>query len=111
MKADLAHGKSVFGELCKGCHSTDPQLKTLEGPPLREIVGRKRGSIDSFKYSAAMRELGGTWGYNEIAAFIADPSGVIPGTTMSFTGLDGDEERADVVLYLRSLSDNPAPMP
>jgi cytochrome c len=110
-KADLARGMSVFGESCKGCHSTDPQLKTLEGPSLREIVGRKRGSIDGFKYSAAMRERGGSWGYDEIAAFIADPSGVIPGTTMSFTGLDGDQDRADVVLYLRSLSDNPAPMP
>ena len=58
-----------------------------------------------------MREVGGIWGYEEIGAFIAYPSGVIPGTVMSFPGLDDDHERADVVLYLRSLSDNPKPLP
>ena len=58
-----------------------------------------------------MRELGGTWGYEDIGAFIADPPGVIPGTAMTFRGIDNDQDRADVVLYLRSLSDSPAPMP
>jgi cytochrome c len=109
--ANLAHGQSVFDQSCKGCHQTDPQLKNLSGPQLWEIVGRKRAGLDGFDYSASMGEFGGTWGYDELGAFIADPSGVIPGTAMPFEGLDNNQDRADVVLYLRSLSDNPAPMP
>jgi cytochrome c len=110
-KASDAHGKAVFEQSCKGCHQTDPQIKGLIGPLLWNIVGRKRAAQDDFKYTAAMRALGGTWGYDDIGAFIADPTGVIPGTEMTFNGLDNDQDRADVVLYLRSLSDNPAPMP
>jgi cytochrome c len=110
-KANYVHGKAVFDQSCKECHQTDPQFKSPAGPLLWGIVGRKRAARDDFEYSAAMRELGGTWGYEDIGAFIADPPGVIPGTAMTFRGIDNDQDRADVVLYLRSLSDSPAPMP
>jgi cytochrome c len=110
-KADVVHGKAIFDKTCLACHQTDPQFPSRYGPLLWGIVGRKRAA-DQFKYSEAMRELGGTWGYEEIGAFIADPTGVIPGTRMAMSDWKpSDQDRADVVLYLRSLSDNPMPMP
>lgn len=111
LKASLEHGKAVFDKACKGCHQTDPTLKSPTGPLLWDIVGRKHAALDGFKYSAAMREDAGTWGYEDIGAFIADPTGVVPGTSMTFQGLKDVHDRADVVLYLRSLSDSPEPMP
>lgn len=109
-KADATHGKAIFDKTCVECHQTDPKFPTRSGPLLWDVVGRKRAATD-FGYTDAIRELGGTWGYEDIAAFIADPMGVIPGTGMAFPGLPEDHDRADVVLYLRSLSDNPLPMP
>jgi len=34
-----------------------------------------------------------------------------PGTAMGFAGIQKDSERADVIAYLRTLSDNPVPLP
>jgi len=112
-KADAGHGKSIFDKTCAGCHQINPQFPSRDGPLLRGIVGRKRAAVDKYKYSEAMRELGGTWGYDEIGSFIADPTGIVPGTGMMVVPVweATDQDRADVVLYLRSLSDNPAPMP
>lgn len=111
-KADAMHGKAVFDKICGGCHETNPQAPGRDGPLIWGVVGRKRAALDYFKYSKAMRELGGQWGYEEIGAFIADPTAVIPGMAMAFVpDWKSDQDRADVVLYLRSLSDNPLPMP
>ena len=116
-KADAVHGREIFDKRCALCHQIDPKFQSDSkfpsrvGPLLWGIVGRKRAA-DNFKYSEAMRELGGTWGYEDIGAFIADPTGVIPGTGMGLPDWKAsDQDRADVVLYLRSLSDNPVPMP
>jgi cytochrome c len=108
--ASLEHGKASFAKLCSPCHQTDPQLRPLHGPILWNVVGRKRGAITGYKYSMAMKEAGGIWDLMSIGTFIADPAGTMPGTQMAFAGLDSDQERADVVLYLRSLSDDPVPL-
>ena len=81
-KADAVHGRAIFDKTCVACHQTDPKFPSRAGPLLWAIVGRKRAALDHFEYSEAMRELGGTWGYEDIGAFIADPTGVIPGTGM-----------------------------
>jgi cytochrome c len=51
------------------------------------------------------------WTYEALDEFIAGPRAAIPGTKMTFAGIKKPEERADVILYLRSLSDNPKPLP
>ncbi|MGE0231402.1 MAG: hypothetical protein AB7S46_06425 [Flavobacteriaceae bacterium] len=84
------------------------------GPDLYNVVGRVKGSHEGFKYSAAMEELhaaGKTWTLEDLNHFIRDPKGTIPGTAMGFAGLKKDSERADMLMYLRSLSDNPVPLP
>ena len=58
-----------------------------------------------------MKAKGGTWTYDDLNKFIANPKGFVPGTAMSFAGIQKDSERADVVAYLRSLAESPAPLP
>jgi cytochrome c len=75
------------------------------------VVGRDRAAEPGFNYSAAMKSKGGKWTFEELNAFIASPKGVVPGTAMSFAGIPKDGERADVISYLRTLADNPVPVP
>ena len=58
-----------------------------------------------------MKAKGGTWTYDDLSKFISNPKGFVPGTAMGFAGIQKDSERADVIAYLRSLSENPAPLP
>ena len=58
-----------------------------------------------------MKGKGGTWTYDDLNKFLASPKGFVPGTAMGFAGIPKDSERADVIAYLRSLSENPAPLP
>jgi cytochrome c len=51
------------------------------------------------------------WDYQLISEFITKPKAEVPGTAMGFAGLSKIEERADVIAYLRTLSDNPEPLP
>ena len=58
-----------------------------------------------------MKAKGGTWTFDDLNKFITNPKGFVPGTAMGFAGIQKDSERADVIAYLRTLADNPAPLP
>ena len=58
-----------------------------------------------------MKAKGGKWTFEELDKFLADPRGYIPGTAMTFAGVKNDQQRADVIDFLRTLSDNPLPLP
>ena len=83
----------------------------MTGPNLWGIVGRPKGSQEGFNYSAALKEKGGEWGYEELANFIHNPRSYIPGNKMAFAGIRDNAEIADLLAYLRTLSDNPPPLP
>ena len=61
-----------------------------------------------FNFSAGMKGKGGTWTIDDLNQFIDNPKGFVPGTAMGFAGIQKDSERADVIAYLNTLSDNPA---
>ena len=52
-----------------------------------------------------MKEKGGNWDEEEINKFIIKPKDYLPGTKMSFAGLKKEEDRADLIAYLRTLKD------
>src|SRR6185312_9043996 len=82
------------------------------GPNLYNIVGSDRGEgRNNFNFSQAMKSKGGKWTYDELNKFLTNPRGYIPGTAMTFAGLSRDQQRADVIAYLHTLSDNPKPSP
>jgi cytochrome c len=108
---DASHGHEIFVANCQKCHSADPAIVRPGGPILWDVVGRARGTFKDFKYSNAMKELGGIWDYEALNQFISDPAVVVPGTDMIFPGLQDEAQRVELIAYLRSLSDHPQPVP
>jgi cytochrome c len=108
--ADMKRGENS-AKKCQACHTFNKGGRNLVGPNLWGIVGRPRASEPGFNYSSAMKAKGGNWTIDDINQFITNPRGFVPGTNMTFAGIPRGSERADVIAYLNSLSDNPAPLP
>ena len=68
-------------------------------------------SAPGFNYSDAMKAKGGDWTIEDLNKFLTKPQDFVPGTKMTFPGVPRDTQRADLLAYLNSLSDNPKPLP
>ena len=102
---------AAAAKVCQACHTFDKDGPNRVGPNLYGIVGDKKGEGRNFNFSAAIKAKGGSWSIEDLNQFIANPKGYIPGTAMGFAGISRDSQRADVLAYLNSLSDHPAPLP
>ena len=107
---DETKGLKTFGK-CKSCHTVNDGGKNGVGPNLWDVVGRAKAGVAGFKYSGAMTEAGGDWSFADLDQFLLNPKAAIKGTKMSFAGLKKAGDRAAVILYLRSLSASPKPLP
>tara|TARA_B100000315_G_scaffold206202_1_gene200483 strand:- start:7 stop:552 length:546 start_codon:yes stop_codon:yes gene_type:complete len=108
--ADAAAGQKAFKK-CKACHTTKKGGKNKVGPNLWDIVGRAKAVTSGYKFSSALAGLGGNWSYQDLDGFMANPKGFAKGTKMTFAGVKKAQARAALLLYLRSLSDQPKPLP
>jgi cytochrome c len=109
-KANVADGKSISTR-CEQCHDLSKGGPNKIGPNLWGVVGRPRASHPGFDYSAAMKSKGGSWSYDELFKFLKSPGAYIPGTKMSFAGLSKADDRINLIAYLRTDMDSPAPIP
>ena len=98
-QGDPAKGEKVFVR-CKACHVVD-QAQNRVGPHLIGLFGREAGAVEDFKYSDAMKNAGIVWDEATLDAYLADPRGYIAGNKMAFPGLKKEDERADVIAYLK----------
>jgi monoamine oxidase len=88
---------------CAVCHPTDASGRPGVGPNLRGVHGRPVAGDPGYAYSEALRGRGATWNDAELDAFLADPAGYAPGTSMPFAGLKNPAARAEVIRILREL--------
>jgi cytochrome c len=111
-RADVEKGKIVF-EKCAACHSLEANKNDV-APTLAGVFGRKAGTLEEYRYSAAMKQSDVTWDDRTLDAFIEDPQAFIPGNRMPFDGLKDKTDREDLLAYLKvatKKSDNAHSLP
>ena len=108
--ADVDKGKKV-AKKCVACHTFEQGGKNKIGPNLWNIVGRDMATMGGFSYSSKMTAVEGAWSFASINDFLTNPKKYMPGNKMTFPGLKKPTDRANVIVYLRTLSDSPQPLP
>jgi cytochrome c len=111
--ADPAAGEAAARK-CTGCHNFAAGAGNKQGPELYDVVNRLVGSHAGFAYSDILlehKDRGDLWTYENLSAFLLAPKGYAPGTKMAFPGIKDDQERANVLAYLGTLSASPAAYP
>ncbi|MBM3477734.1 MAG: cytochrome c family protein [Alphaproteobacteria bacterium] len=101
--SDPAAGEQAFKRLCTSCHIATAEGKRGVGPTLWNVVGRKSGSVEGFRYSTANQNINIVWTPEILDKYLANPRAVVSGTTMAFAGIRNDAERANVIAYLQTL--------
>ncbi|MCX7306156.1 MAG: cytochrome c family protein [Hyphomicrobiales bacterium] len=112
--ADAAAGQAIEKK-CAACHTFEKGGPNKVGPNLWGVVNRPVASHEGFAYSAPMKEFsqGGTvvWDYEHLNHFLTSPKALVKGTAMGFAGLKDPDDRADLIAFLRTQADTPAPLP
>lgn len=109
--ADMAVGEKG-AKKCAACHSFDQGGANKVGPNLWNVVNRQIAGAPDFGYSDALKARSGeSWTFENLNLFLESPKAFAPGTKMTFAGVKKPAARADLLSYLHSLSDSPAPLP
>ena len=98
LQGDAVAGRQVFKK-CQACHSLEPG-KTILGPSLAGIIGRKSGAEPNFNYSPALKQAALIWDAATLDSYLMDPQKIVPGNRMPFPGLKTDHDRKDVIAFL-----------
>jgi cytochrome c len=107
---DAESGAVIFKK-CAACHSIKKGGKNKIGPALYNVVGRKVGGLDNYKYSKALASYDNEWTFEELNGFLKKPSSYLKGTKMSYAGLRKEKDRASIIKYLNQKNDNPKLLP
>jgi cytochrome c len=102
---DAAAGQRVFNQ-CRACHTIEAGGRNGVGPNLHGVVGRRAASIQGFRYSANMQELGQgglNWTAENLQRYLTNPKDLVPRGSMAFAGLRQEQQRNDVIAYLETL--------
>jgi cytochrome c len=104
--ADLDNGQAKFA-LCQSCHTVAKGADAMTGPNLWGVFGRKAGSAPGFTYSDGLKASGIVWDAAGINKWITNPRAVVPGTKMTYLGMENPKDRIDVVAYLKTVTTAP----
>ncbi len=103
---DAANGEQIFRR-CRACHQIGATAKNAVGPQLNNIVNRHAGAVEGFNYSTANKEAGAKgliWTEDNLLKYLSNPAAFMPKNKMAFAGLRNDEDRKDVIAYLKTFS-------
>src|ERR1700729_434470 len=89
-------------KVCLPCHNMGKGQGNKVGPDLYGVVGRAVASVPGFNYSAALKALGGTWTFEALNPWLANPRKDVSGTLMTFGGVPSQKQRADIIAFLNS---------
>jgi cytochrome c len=109
--ADLGKGQVFFESECSKCHSIILEKSISLGPNLWNIVGRDKASLDFKVYSKTLLTLKGVWTYEDLNIFLSGPAVTTPGVSMQVQAAPNEDDRVNVIAYLRTLSNNPVALP
>lgn len=98
-EGDVAKGEKVFKK-CAACHTLE-EGKNKVGPSLYGVFGRAAGTLEDYKYSKAMIGSGIVWDDENMDAYLKKPRAFLKGTKMAFAGLKKDDQRADLIAFLK----------
>jgi len=101
---DPKAGEAVYSR-CLACHSLE---RHRTGPKHCGLFGRKAGSAKGFGFSESLKESNIVWNEKSLDRFLANPMKVVPGTTMTYAGVEDPKERADLIAYLKKEGQCPA---
>lgn len=109
--ADPTKGQAQ-AKACLACHVFEKGGPNKTGPDLWDVVERPIASHEGFAYSDSLKEhASDKWTFENLSKFISNPKSFAPKTKMTFGGIKKDQSRADLLAYLRTLSDSPKPLP
>ena len=109
-QGDVNKGEKIFKK-CAACHSINKGGPNKIGPALYNVVGRKVGGLEDYRYSKTLASYGKEWSFEELNGFLIKPAAYLKGTKMSYAGLRKEADRASVIKYLNQNSDNPKLLP
>jgi len=101
---DAARGEEIYAR-CLACHAL---AYDRVGPRHCGLFGRLAGRVPGFDYSQAMQNSGITWNDKTLDRFLANPPAAVPGTTMTYAGVNDPKERADLIAYLKRVNESGA---
>lgn len=104
--ADTAQGEKLF-KRCVACHTIEKDGRNKVGPNLYGVVGRPVAQVEDYSYSSAIKAYGGEWTAERLDAYLLQPRVEVKGTKMAFPGLKKEEDRANLIAYLNTFSDDP----
>jgi len=110
-QGDAVEGEAQFRK-CMACHSAGENAANRVGPVLNDVFGRRAGTYPGFSYSRDMVDAGKKgliWSPGTVSEWITAPRAMLPGTKMNFVGVRNDEERANIIAYLLTLSPDYVP--
>lgn len=108
---DITRGEKLARQ-CAQCHTLSKGGANGIGPNLFGVVGGARAHATTYTYSKGLSAMKGErWSFENLSDFLKRPRDFIVGTKMSFAGMKADQDRADLIAYLNTLSDQPLPLP
>lgn len=102
MKSANAEAGKDLAKKCIACHSLDKGGNNKVGPLLWNVVGSEKAKVAGYKYSPALAAKGGNWDDESLFHFLNKPSRFVPGTKMSFAGLNKPQDIANIIMFLKT---------
>ncbi len=105
-QGNAEEGEAIFRK-CKTCHDVGEGAKSKVGPHLNNVVGRKPASIEGFSYSSDMKALAATgfvWSAENLSKYVENVKSVVANGKMVFPGLKDEQDRKDLIAYLKKFT-------